>query len=625
MTIENKYKKLDEVDHVLLRPGRYIGSTVQHNSEDYVMVDPNFVKQSVSYVPGVLKLFDEIITNSVDHSKTEAGSHLDTIKVDICRKTNTISVYDNGGIPVVKHSEHDQYIPEMIFELRAGSNFNDDESGAPRVGGLHGEGAALTVIFSKTFTVETADGKNEFKQTHTNNSRNKTKPEIKKARKQYTKISYSLDYEKLKLPDGMSDGDYNKIVKRVYDVAGCNPKLKVFLNEKRIVINSFEDYIKLYSEEYVYDSNQHWKVGVSKSEGSFSHVSFVNSVETKIGGQHVEYIAYQIINKLREYIAKKHRIQVKPSEIKNHLNLFISAEIDKPKFDSQTKENMITEIKNFGTTFEVTDNFIKHIVKSSIVQTILDWAQAKENALLQAELRKLNKTTDKVDPIRVDKFDDANEKRERKKCMLFCTEGDSASKAILNSREARWHAVYPLKGKPLNVLKIDPKKLMANDVFKNLLTITGLKLGEKVTDISQLRFGKIVFLTDADIDGTHITGLLINMFNTFWPELFEMGAICKFKTPVVKVTVGKEVLSFYTEKDFKAWAAKTNKKYTSKYYKGLGTSTSAEFKEYLKDIDKNLVSFKIEDQQDKESVKLAFSNEAGRTNNRKDWLSLLDD
>lgn len=498
MSIEQKYKKLDEIEHVLIRPGRYIGSTVPHTSEEFLIIDNKFEKRENTYVPGVLKLFDEIITNSVDHSKTEAGSHLTTIKVDICRDTKTISVYDNGGIPVVKHKEHDQYIPEMIFELRSGSNFNDDEQGAPRLGGLHGEGASLTNICSTSFIVQTADGKNSFHQEHTNNSRTKTTPVIKKSKDKFTKITYTLDFEKLKLPNEISDGDYAKIIKRVYDVAGCNPKLKVYLNGEQIHINSFKDYIKLYTDEFVFDSNDHWKIGVSKSDGSFSHVSFVNSVETKIGGQHVDYIAYQIIAKLREYIAKKHRIQVKPSEIKNHLNLFIDAEIDKPKFDSQTKENMITEIKNFGTTFDVSDNFIKHVVKSSIVQSILDWAQAKENALLQAELRKLNKATDRVDPIRVDKFEDASEKKNRSLCTLLLTEGDSASKAILNSRDPKIHAVYPLKGKPLNVSTIDPKKLMDNEVFKNVLTITGLKLGEKVESLSQLRFGALVILTDAD-------------------------------------------------------------------------------------------------------------------------------
>lgn len=498
MSIEQKYKKLDEVEHVLIRPGRYIGSTVSHTSDEFLIIDDKFEKRETTYVPGVLKLFDEIITNSVDHSKTEAGSHVTTIKVDICRDTNVISVYDNGGIPVVKHKEHDQYIPEMIFELRSGSNFNDEEQAESKLGGTHGEGASLTNIFSTSFIVQTADGKNSFQQEHTDNSRTKSKPVIKKSKDKFTKITYKLDYEKLKLPNDMTDGDYDKIVKRVYDVAGCNPKLKVYLNGDQIHINSFKDYIKLYTDEFVFDSNDHWRIGVSKSDGSFSHVSFVNSVETKIGGQHVDYIAYQIIAKLREYIAKKHRIQVKPSEIKNHLNLFIDSEINKPKFDSQTKENMITEIKNFGTTFEVTDAFIKHVVKSSIVQSILDWAQAKENALLQAELRKLNKTTDRLDPIRVDKFEDASEKKNRSNCKCFVTEGDSASKAILNSRDPKLHAVYPLKGKPLNVMTIDPKKLMENDVFKNLLTITGLKLGEKVESLSQLRFGKIIILTDAD-------------------------------------------------------------------------------------------------------------------------------
>ena len=626
MSIEKKYKKLDEIEHVLIRPGRYIGSTVPHTAEEFLIIDNKFEKRETTYVPGVLKLFDEIITNSVDHSKTEAGSHVTTIKVDICRETNVISVYDNGGIPVVKHKEHDQYIPEMIFELRSGSNFNDEEQTESKLGGTHGEGASLTNIFSTSFIVQTADGKNSFQQEHTDNSRTKSKPVIKKSKEKFTKITYKLDYEKLKLPTDMSDGDYDKIVKRVYDVAGCNPKLKVYLNGEQIHINSFKDYIKLYTDEFVFDSNEHWRVGVSKSDGSFSHVSFVNSVETKIGGQHVDYIAYQIIAKLREYIAKKHRIQVKPSEIKNHLNLFIDSEINKPKFDSQTKENMITEIKNFGTTFEVTDSFIKHVVKSSIVQSILDWAQAKENALLQAELRKLNKTTDRIDPIRVDKFEDASEKKNRSICSLILSEGDSASKAIINCRNPKEHAIYPLRGKPLNVLNIDPKKLMENEIFKNILTITGLKIGEKVESISQLRFGKLVILTDADIDGSHITGLLINMFNTFWPELFKMGFICKFKTPIVKVTVGKEVINFYTEEEFKAWTSKTNKKYTSKYYKGLGTSTSAEFKEYMKTFNDNLIPYMIEDTNDSNSVKLAFSKENGKvsTNSRKDWLSLLD-
>jgi DNA gyrase/topoisomerase IV subunit B len=618
--IEEKYQKLDEISHVLLRPGRYIGSITAHTDETYVPVDGHFVKCETTWIPALLKIFDEIISNSVDFSKTPEGAHLDTIKVTIDQVTGKITVHDNGGIIVAKHPVHDQYIPEMIFELRSGSNFDDTQD--TELNGQNGEGASLTAIFSKEFTVHTADGKNEFFQIHRDNTRDKTVPVIKKSRKQFTTITFEPEYERFNL-DGLDDDNYLKLCKRVYDVAGCNPKLKVFLNDKQIVIKSFEDYIRMYTNEFVYDQNDKWQIGVGKGDG-FNHISFVNNNHTLIGGRHVDYIAYQVINKLREHIEKKHRVQVKPSEIKNHISLYINCNIVKPRYSSQTKEEMITEVKNFGTTFDVTDKFTALIIKSGVVQSVLDWVQMKENAILQAELRKLNKNTEKVDPIRVEKFDDANEKKDRKKCMVFLTEGDSAGKAILNSRNDQYHALYPLKGKPVNVLNAKPKKLMENDTFKNLLTITGLKLGEKVTSVDQLRFGKIVFLTDADNDGIHISGLLINMFHTFWPELFELGIIGRFKTPVVKAWIGKEVRCFYSEQDFKAWAAKTTKPYKSKYYKGLGTSTSAEFKEYLERIDENLITFRIETEDDKESIKLAFSSEKGKTNNRKDWLALLD-
>lgn len=620
--IEKKYQKLDEISHVLLRPGRYVGSISPHTANTYIVADDNHHMQSsnITWCPALLKIFDEVISNSVDFSKTESGLHLDTIKVTIDQDTGTISVYDNGGIVVVKHKEHDQYIPEMIFELRAGSNFNDDED--TTLTGQNGEGAALTSIFSTEFIVDTADGKNKFLQTHTNNSRTKTEPIIKKSKEHYTKITFTPDFPKLNL-EAITDGEFAKLKKRVYDIAGCNPQLKVYFNNHRIEIKNFEDYIKMYTDEYLYDSNDNWKIGVSKSDGGFSHVSFVNSTETIIGGMHISYIADQITNKLREYILKKHKVQLKPSEIKNHLNLFINCNIIRPRYSSQTKEDLITEIKNFGTSFEVSDKFAQRIIKSEIVESILDWVKAKENANLQADLRKLNKTSDKLDPSRIIKLIDAVEKKDRSKCILFLTEGDSANKAISSARDPQIHGAFPLKGKPLNVVNTTAKKLMENEEFKNILTITGLKLGEKVTDIKQLRFGKICFLTDQDLDGTHISGLLINMLFTFWPELFKLGVIHKFRTPLIKVTCGKDIIEFYDEQDFHKWKDKNNKKFTSKYYKGLGTSTAADFKGYLANFDKNLIKYEIEDHDDEDAIKLAFSKDTGKTGERKNWLNIL--
>lgn len=618
--IEQKYQKLDEISHVLLRPGRYVGSISAHTAETYVIEDNKFVKEQTTWTPALIKIFDEVLCNSVDFAKTPEGKHVDTIKVDIDQTTGVISVYDNGGIVIVKHSEHNQYIPEMIFELRSGSNFDDSED--TELNGQNGEGAALTAIFSKSFHVHTCDGKNSFSQYHTDNSRSRSEPIIKKSKDRMTKITFDPDYEKFNL-EGLSDGNYKKLCKRVYDVAGCNPYLNVYLNNSLVSVGSFEGYIRMFTNDYIYDENDKWQVGVSKSEGGFSHVSFVNNNETITGGMHIGYIADQIANKLREYILKKHKIQVRPSEIKNHLNLFINCNIIRPRYSSQTKEDLITEVKNFGTTFEVTDEFIKRIIKSEIVQSILDWVQAKENANLQAELRKLNKTSDKLDPSRIIKLIDAVEKKDRSKCIVFITEGDSAAKAIGSARDPQIHGVFPLKGKPLNVGNTTAKKLMENEEFKNILTITGLKLGEKVTDIKQLRYGKICFLTDQDLDGTHISGLLINMIHTFWPELFTLDVIHRFKTPLIKVTCGKDIIEFYDEQDFHKWKAKNTKKFTSKYFKGLGTSTAADFKGYLANSENNLVKYEIEDEHDVAAIKLAFSKDVGKTGERKNWLNIL--
>jgi DNA topoisomerase-2 len=625
-TTEHKYKKLDEISHVLARPGRYIGSISQHTADTYIMntSTKSMELSSITWCPGFIKLFDEVITNSVDFSKTTEGAHLDTIKVNIDKDSGLISVWDNGGITVTKHKEYDQYIPEMIFELRAGSNFDDTE--VSHGAGQNGEGAALTNIFSTQFIVETADGINAFKQIHSNNSRNKDIPIVTKSRGQFTKISYLTEFSRFN-QEVMADGDYVKLIKRVYDIVGCNPKIKMFLNDTPIHIKSFEDYIKLYTADYVFDSNDNWRVGISKSNGSFSHVSFVNSTETVIGGFHISYIADQIIVKLREYIKKKHKIDVKPSEIKNHLNLFIDCTIDKPRYSSQTKEDLITEIKSFGTSFEVNDKFIAKIIKSDIVDTILDWAMNKAEAAMRAELRKLNKDADKANPNRVPKFEDAIEQKQRERTILMLLEGDSAAKPLLAIRGSlqygRYIGIFPLKGKPLNVSGITAKKLLENQEFQNLLIITGLKIGEKVTSTKQLRFGKIVMFTDQDLDGTHIRGLMLNNLYTFWPELFTLGMVYSYRTPLIKATCGKDVFKFYNEEDFIEWSKNTTKKYTSKWYKGLGTSTDTEFKECFEDMENNMIRYEIQDEQDIESIKLAFSKEKGQTDKRKAWLNLI--
>jgi DNA gyrase/topoisomerase IV subunit B len=620
-TIEEKFRKLDEISHVLLRPGRYIGSVSPHTAETWIVNTQlnRMERKEITWCPALLKIFDEIISNSVDFSKTPEGSHLDTIKVNIDPLTGEISVHDNGGIVVVKNKEHDQWVPEMIFDLRSGSNF--DDSADTTVTGQNGEGSAVTKIFSQVFTVTTADGKNKFHQVHTNNGRDRTTPIVKKSEQSFTLIEFIPDYARFDMST-LDEGNYQRLIKRVYDVAGCNPNLKVYINDHLIKIKDFDDYVGMYVEDFVSEVNGNWRVAVTKATDGFAHVSFVNGTETLIGGNHVVYVLDQITSKLREYFNRKHKVDVKPSDIKNHLHLFIDATIIRPRYSSQTKEDLITEIKNFGTTFEVTDKMINRIIKSPVIQSILDWVTAKESAAKAAELRKLNKDLDRANLRKITKFTDASNKTDRANCMLFICEGDSANNSVLSAR-TEYIGCYPLKGKPINALGATLKDVTGNKEFMDLITILGLKIGEQVSSKESLRFGKIVVISDQDPDGRHIFGLMIALFKRFWPELFSFGAICSFATPIMKVIQGKNELYFYTLAEFNQWAEKNKgSKYISRYLKGLGSSTAADFKTYFKEMDKHLSQVHIDSVKDFEIVDLVFGKEAGSADKRKKWLDL---
>jgi DNA topoisomerase-2 len=657
--ISQKYKKLDEVQHVLLRPGRYIGSIKPLDTFDFVYDAElkKMVKREVTYNPGFLKLFDEIISNSADFSKTPDGKHVDVIRVDIDQGKGIISVFDNGGIPIVEHPEHKQYVPEMIFELRAGSNFDDDDESV--LTGQNGEGAGLTNIFSKKFIVETCDAtaarelkkKPEvFKMVFEENSQVRNKPDIKPAGKEkgFTRITYHPDFEKLGM-SGIDDDNYAMLYNRTIQIACTNTHLKVYFNGERLFPvpnHSFKDFIELFGPydeefEYAYDDTQHFKVGVSAStDGEFEHVTFVNSTHTKIGGTHINYVGMQIWNAVREHIQKKHKVDVPPAQLRQHMRLYIDATIVNPRYSSQTKEDLITEVKDYKTSYTPSDKFIRRILNSGIIQDILDAAEAKAEMEKRKAMRDKMKDIDKADYRRVEKFTDANEKRERSKCVLFLSEGDSASKAVQGGRggNSAYLGSFPLKGKPLNVrdkeiervLGIkkknkkddDNKKKEKPSVIQNIMTIMGLRIGEKVDNVNQLNFGRVAFTTDADVDGAHISGLLINFFDRFWPELFDMGVICIFRTPLVKVFVKNKLhAQFFTEREFHDWEKKEGQKvrgWTHKYYKGLGTSSTKEFMGYMQNMDEYLFQIDMKTQEDKDAIDLAFNGQ--RADDRKEWL-----
>lgn len=618
-SIEQKFKKLSEVEHVLHRPGRYIGAIAPHTEETWVydMSTNTMQKMEMTYNPGFLKLFDEVISNSVDHSKRPEGKHLDVIRVDVNIDKGEISVYDNGGIPVEMHSELKQWVPEMIFELRAGSNFDDDDQAM--LTGQNGEGAALTNIFSKRFVVETCDGKKKFKMVFEDNSQTRNKPVITDAEgaKGYTRITYSLDFEKLKCE--MTEDNLIMLLKRVVDVAGLNTHLKVYWNGTRIQTRTFKDYVNMYRSEFAYDETPHWRVAVASADNGFEHVSFVNGTHTKIGGTHILYAGMQIWEAIRAHIKKKHKIDVKPSELRQQVMLFVDCDIVNPRYSSQTKEDLITEPSQYKTSWTVPDKMIRSIINSSIVQNILDWAAAKQAQEEMKELRKLNKEVDKVDPRRVDKFTDAIERKNRHLCELYMAEGDSARKSI---QEVRGKNPYigsiALRGKIKNVCDASTADILSSEQIAAIMTVNGLKIGEKVKSIHDLRFGKIVIMTDQDLDGHHIFALACNFFSKFWPELFELGVIYKLTTPLIIAKTKTEEFEFFNDADYEAWSQKAPK-HTFERFKGLGTFTSKEFKKVIDNREKYLTQVTPLEAADYASIQLAFSGSLA--DDRKEWLS----
>ena len=621
-TIEQTYQILDEITHVRLRAARYIGSTTPKESDTYILKDNKLVKEPVKYIPGFVKLFEEIINNAVDEYK-RAPNVLTTIKISIDQLTGEIVVEDNGrGIPVQKHEETQQYVPEMIFtNLRAGSNFSEDDwTGA----GTNGEGATLCVILSEWFQVETSDGKKAFKQEYRNGLREKSEPKIHASTRNYTKISYCPDYSHFKMENGLDDDHFKKLTKVIIDTAATNPSIDFYLNNKHIKINSFEDYVKLFQDEYVYEESADWKIAVAHNDG-FEQISFVNGIDTYVGGTHVDYIANQVVNKLREFINKKHKIDVKPSDIKNHLRLFICCNINRPRFDSQVKSQMVSPVSEWKTSHAVSDKFVKKIINSAVIQSILDWVSAKQQAAEMAELRKKNKEGgDKLSLKKIPKFHDATSKT-RSECALFIAEGDSALSPLLGSRDPQTMGIFPIRGRPINVSATTMAKIKENKEFESIRNIIGLKYGEKA-DPKKLNFGKIVISADFDEFGASISGLLINMFYRLWPEIITEGMLYRLITPVVLVTGTRGMeLEFYSLDEFEKWSTDNkDKKFTYRFLKGLGSNNSKPFKKYLSNPDKYMVQFTLEDQEDRDLLDLCFLKDNGYTDRRKEWLDIED-
>lgn len=570
------YKILDERSHVLMKPGMYVGSIVCEKQKKYIYEDNKFEEQEIDINPAFIKIFDEILSNSIDESKR--NPKLNNIKVKFDKYTGEISIFDNGGIPVEFFNKTKKYIPEVIFStFRSGSNFNDNDNRV--VAGTNGFGAVLTNVFSSKFIIETCDGKKLFKQEFLNNMNKIGKPKISNSSKKYTKITYIPDFIRFGMKN-LDDSSIKMIEKHVYDAAACNSNVKISLNEKILPFKSFNNYCKLYIHndvDFFFEKNDMWEVGIAPSKNGFQQISFVNSVETYDGGRHVDMIVNQIIEYMRDKISKKYKYDLKPSEIKNHLFLFINCTIINPAFSSQTKEKLITEPKNFGSTFTFSEKCLKDIYKSEIVNNIVDWIEEKKNVDEKSAIREANK---KLERVKINKLVDAKGKK-REKCIFFIAEGDSPLSAFRKFRNPEIHGALPIRGKIKNVYDINYSKALENDEIKAIFSSLGLRVGTKPDN---MRYGEIAIMADSDVDGDDITALLLNIFYKFFPQLIDEKRIFRIQTPILAATSKNKTEEFYTQAEYDKWCEKhDSQKYEITYYKGLAALDDEQSKRMIND------------------------------------------
>jgi len=649
--LAQQYQRKTDKQHILDNPDTYIGSVENVDSQMWVYDDATdrLVLRDIEYIPGLYKLFDEGIVNCRDHvirmihSTMLEKKFVTHIDIDITDDGSITMTNDGNGIDVAKHPEYNLWIPEMIFgHLRTSTNYNKDEKKI--VGGKNGFGFKLVLIWSDYGRVETVDHTRGLKyvQEFRKNLDEIAPPTITKvgiSAKPYTKVTFKPDYRRLGI-HGLTSDMLALLKKRVYDIGAVTDhsikKIKINYNAKTIPVKNFQQYIDLYiggkdvSKRVYEQSDERWEYAVAMSPThEFMQISFVNGICTFKGGKHVDYIKGQIVRKVCDFIEKKKKIKVNASAINEQLILFLRCDIENPSFDSQTKDFMNTPANKFGSSCTVSDSFIEKVAKMGVMDLALSLTEAKEN--------KLAKKTDgsKTKTIRgIANFVDANFSgtAQSKDCILILCEGLSAMSGIvsgLSSTDRNTIGIYPLKGKLLNVRGEQIKKIAENKEITDIKKILGLETGrvyKSITDVNQhLRYGKIMFMTDQDLDGSHIKGLCINLFHSEWASLVKIPGFLSFmNTPILRAKKGAQTMLFYNDGEYETWKQSFGrdgpKGWVIKYFKGLGTSTSAEFKEYF--ANKKIVDFVYTGPASDDIIDKIFNKK--RPDDRKTWLEQYD-
>lgn len=599
---QKNYQLLSQEKQILRNPDMYVGRTHcklgdANDSKWCFYENGKAVPQDV--IPALWKLFDEASQNVIDlYEKNNRNGEENLVKnVWVTLEKDTIIIKNDGtGVPIEKHEEasktlkRDILCPELVwFHFGSGDNFDGDRS----VGGKNGYGAKLCGVFSSHYQLKTQDEKgNKFKMIAKNNMSERGKPKVvrpteEKVCKPFTELKFKIDLSQFKLGgstiDCIPEGTLYAMEKRVADMANFMPDVVVKLNGKRVKPKTFLQQAKqVLGEKNIMftHTNEHQMVavGVRSDEKGTGCCAYTNGVFNRLGGRHVRDLLWSFHSGMQTFSDYK-KSGISRHTLQRKLLLFVVYKnVVNPMFDGQCKDELTDADSGHRSSINHRNEPCKRYF-SAIRKTLKDYIKKKGSDKENSEAKKSDGETRRY--VNVEDLLDARlaGSSRSKECSLFITEGKSAARLAASMCPKDKYGVLPIRGKFVNAGKKSKGEFNKNKEVQSLKVALGLKQNSK--DPSTLRYGKVIIFTDQDSDGYHIRMLLITMFSTYWPELFKRGYLWMFETPIVKATKpGKPLVNLYDQQKVEEHI-KENSGYKYKYYKGLGTSTDAEAKEYF--------------------------------------------
>jgi DNA gyrase subunit B len=601
----------DQRWHCRNRVTLVFGSNDIEDLDTYIYTANSLEFKTVKFHQAKSKAIEEILDNSIDEFYR---GHVTEISVDLSDDGKMVSVQDNGiGFPLAK-------IKDVYTEFRTGSKFKDEEVDDKgflyRTLGQNGLGASATCLTSDYFKATVRHYNSKKEQTFEFlDGALKIKKTPEKAFKGPSGVRVELTLAKEVYKNQVIERELLR--KRIIDLAYNNPGLTFYFNKEKYFYKKglFElaqridpNSAQLFGEEvFVYETTNIKGAKVKakfdlhlslcfdkKSDDKEKMISFVNSTPTYDGGFHHDRIKRLFINSVKEKLertAKKDKLTLVDNDVLAGFTFVIGIVMPNPRFESQTKRKLVRD-SNLEKALEtfMADGVAKFMRKNQeLLDHILERARSRQRLM---DLKDASKLAKKGKKQRVEKLLDANERKDRTKCALFICEGDSAIGGLRSARDKLYQGGIALKGKPMNVSQASIKEVLENQEFADIMSSIGLAIGQKA-DPKELRYSKIVFLADSDVDGGHINTLLTNFFFTFWPEMFEMGMIQIAKAPLFEVVTDKGTL--YCESPDELEKLKNRKDIKIKEImrnKGLGEMSQEAFKHVLNRKDFTKISVK---------------------------------